>query len=134
MTAQIIYQGNFRTVSIHLESGTEIETDASADNHGNSQRFSPTDLVATALGNCMITTMGIKAEEMNIDLTKTTADVYKKMAADPRRIISIQIVFHFPEGIIVNENQKSVLEMAALTCPVISSLHPEINKDIEFIW
>jgi putative redox protein len=134
MTSQIIYQGHLRTVAIHLESGTEIDSDAAIENHGTGQRFSPTDLVATALGNCMITTMGIKAAELGIDLTETTVDIYKKMANDPRRIGEIQIIFHFPEGVTIGQSERKSLETAALTSPVTISLNPDIDKDVQFIW
>ena len=84
MTSQIIYKGSLRTEATHLQSGTLIETDAPIDNQGKGERFSPTDLLATSLGNCMMTIMGIKARDMNIDLTSTTIDITKIMKAEPR--------------------------------------------------
>lgn len=134
MTSQIIYEGNLRTVATHLQSGTVIETDAPTDNHGKGERFSPSDLVATALGNCMLTIMGIKAREMNVDLTGTTLDITKIMASEPRRIGGVKVLFHFPEGLKTNEKQRTILERAAMTCPVIESLNPDMQKEVEFNW
>jgi putative redox protein len=134
MTSQIIYEGNLRTVATHLQSGTVIETDAPTDNQGKGERFSPTDLVATALGNCMLTIMGIKARDMNVNLEGTKIDITKIMVTDPRRIGEIKVAFHFPESLKSDEKQKSILERAALTCPVFESLHPNLKKSVEFNW
>ena len=134
MTSQIIYEGNLRTVATHLQSGTVIETDAPTDNQGKGERFSPTDLVATALGNCMLTIMGIKARDMGLDLEGTTVDVTKIMASEPRRIGGVKIMFHFTERLKVDEKQRTILERAAMTCPVIESLNKGIEKDINFNW
>lgn len=134
MTSQIIYEGNLRTVATHLQSGTVIETDAPTDNQGKGERFSPTDLVATALGNCMLTIMGIKARDMGLDFEGTTADVTKIMASEPRRIGGVKIMFHFTERLKVDEKQRTILERAAMTCPVIESLNKDIEKDINFNW
>lgn len=134
MTSQIIYEGNLRTVATHLQSGTVIETDAPTDNQGKGERFSPTDLVATSLGNCMLTIMGIKARDMNVDLAGTKIDITKIMVADPRRIGEIKAIFSFPEGLQTDEKQRTILERAALTCPVFESLHPELKKTVEFKW
>jgi uncharacterized OsmC-like protein len=134
MTSQIIYEGNLRTVAKHLQSETMIETDAPLDNQGKGERFSPTDLVATALGNCMLTIMGIKARDMNVSLEGTKVDVTKIMASAPRRIGEIKVVINFPESLKVDEKQRTVLERAAMTCPVFESLHPDLKKDVEFKW
>ncbi len=134
MTSQIIYEGNLRTVATHLQSGTAIETDAPVDNQGKGERFSPTDLVATALGNCMLTIMGIKARDMKIDLEGTTVDITKNMVADPRRIGEIKVVINFPESLQTEEKQRKILEKAAMTCPVFESLHPGLKKDVQFKW
>jgi uncharacterized OsmC-like protein len=134
MTSQITYEGNLRTVATHLQSGTVIETDAPTDNQGKGERFSPTDLVATALGNCMLTIMGIKARDMGVDLAGTKIDVTKIMVSDPRRIGEIKATFSFPENLQVDEKQKSILERSALTCPVFETLHPDLKKSIEFNW
>lgn len=134
MTSQIIYEGNLRTVATHLQSGTVIETDAPTDNQGKGERFSPTDLVATALGNCMLTIMGIKARDMQLDLEGTQIDITKNMVTNPRRIGEIKVVIKFPESLQVDEKQRTIIERAAMTCPVFESLHPELKKDVEFKW
>lgn len=134
MTSQIIYDGNLRTVATHLQSGTVIETDAPTDNQGKGERFSPTDLVATALGNCMLTIMGIKAKDMNVSLDGTKIDITKIMMTDPRRIGEIKVIFNFPGNVKADEKQKTILERAAITCPVFESLHPDLKKSVEFNW
>jgi putative redox protein len=134
MTSQIIYKGELRTVATHLQSGTSIETDAPTDNQGKGERFSPTDLVATALGTCMITTMGIKARNMNIDLTDTKMDVTKIMVSDPRRIGKIIVHVFFPQGLVIDQKQKEILEHTARTCPVERTLHPDTELEMVFNW
>ncbi len=134
MTSQIIYKGNLRTQATHRQSGSIIETDAPIDNHGNGERFSPTDIVATALGSCMLTIMGIKARDLNINLEGTKIDITKIMGTEPRRITGIKVRFQFPDTVIADEKQKVILERAALTCPVAKSIHPDIEQDIEFGW
>ncbi|HSU49916.1 MAG TPA: OsmC family protein [Segetibacter sp.] len=134
MTSQIIYEGNLRTVATHLQSGTVLETDAPTDNQGKGERFSPTDLVATALGNCMLTIMGIKARDMQINLEGTAVDITKNMVANPRRIGEIKVFIKFPESLQTDEKQRAILERAALTCPVFESLHADMKKDVEFKW
>lgn len=134
MTSQIIYQGNLRTAATHLQSGTVIETDAPVDNQGKGERFSPSDLVATALGNCMLTIMGIKARDMNVNLEGTNVEITKVMVSEPRRIGEIKVNFSFPASLQVDEKQRTILERAAMTCPVIESLHPDIKKDVNFNW
>ncbi len=132
MTSKITYLGHLRTSSVHLQSGTEILSDAPVDNHGKGDAFSPTDLVANALGSCILTIMGIKAQDLNIDISGTTAEVTKTMQAEPRRIakIEIKITFDKPQ----EEKTKKILEKAAMTCPVFNSLHPDLEKDIHFNW
>ena len=134
MTSTVVYEGNLRTVATHLASGTEIQTDAPVDNQGKGERFSPSDLVATALGSCMMTIMGIKARDMNIDLAGTRIEVEKIMKADPRRIGGINIHFTFPERLQVDDKQKTILERAAHTCPVAYSIHPDIAMNVVFSW
>lgn len=134
MTSQIIYKGDLRTMATHLQSGTMMETDAPSDNQGKGERFSPTDLVATALATCMITTMGIKANTMQIQLDGTTADVTKIMASDPRRIGKIVVHLFFPKTLQLNEKQKEILERTARTCPVERTLHPDVELDFQFNW
>lgn len=134
MTAKVIYKEKLRTSCEHLKSGTQIETDAPTDNNGNGERFSPTDLVATALSSCMLTLMGIAIQERNINIDGTTCDVEKIMAANPRRISAINIKMTLPVDKKYDDKEKSILEKAALTCPVFVSLHPEMEKNIEFIY
>lgn len=134
MTSQIIYKGQLRTEAKHLQSGTVIETDAPTDNQGKGEKFSPTDLLATSLGNCMLTIMGIKARDMQVDLSNTKIDVAKIMKADPRRVGGIHVEFHFPEGLQLDAKQKAILENAALTCPVAKSIHPDIEMNVKFNW
>ena len=134
MTSQIIYKGNLRTEATHLQSQTLIETDAPVDNHGKGERFSPTDIVATALGSCMLTIMGIKARDMQVNLEGTTIEIKKIMADNPRRIGGIEVLFTFPNSIQADEKQRAVLERAALTCPVAKSIHPDIQVNVQFGW
>ncbi len=134
MTSQIIYKGDLRTVATHLQSGTTMETDAPTDNQGKGERFSPTDLVATALGTCMITTMAIKARTMNINLDGTKLDVTKVMVSDPRRIGKIIVHLYFPGELLLDEKQKEILEKTARTCPVERTLHPDVALDFQFNW
>ncbi len=134
MTSQIIYKGGLRTSAIHLQSNTEIETDAPSDNQGKGERFSPTDLMATALGTCMITTMAIKANSMNIVLDGTRVDVTKIMVSDPRRIGKLVAHIFFPADLNLDSKQKEILERSARTCPVERSLHPDIELDMAFNW
>lgn len=134
MTSQIIYNGDLRTTATHLQSGTSIETDAPTDNQGKGQRFSPTDLVATALASCMLTTMAIKARAMQIELDGTKAAATKIMVSDPRRIGKIIIVIDFPPTLQLDPKQQEVLERTARTCPVERTLHPEVELDFTFNW
>lgn len=134
MTSQIIYKGELRTNATHIQSGTVIETDAPTDNQGKGERFSPTDLVAVALGTCMITTMGIKARTMNIELDGTRLEVTKIMVSDPRRIGKIIVHLFFPTGLTIDDKQKDLLERTARTCPVERTLHPDVELDMQFNW
>lgn len=134
MTSKIIYKGNLRTIATHIASQSVIETDAPVDNQGKGERFSPTDLVATALGSCILTIMGVKARDLNIDMSETTTEIEKIMGTDPRRIIGIKVQINFPKQMIVDEKQKIILERTALHCPVHKSLHPDIKTDIIFNW
>lgn len=134
MTSSVVYEGDLRTVATHLRSGTQIETDAPVDNQGKGERFSPSDLVATALGSCMLTIMGMKARDHNIDLNNVKIGVEKIMKSDPRRIGGINLTFHFPEGFTATEKERLILERAAHTCPVIYSIHPDIIVNVQFNW
>ncbi len=134
MTANIIYKGELRCECTHLQSGTVIETDAPTDNKGKGQRFSPTDSVCVALATCVITTMGIKAADMNIDLKDTKIDVTKHMLADPRRIGKIEVILNFPATLQLDEKDKTILERVGNNCPVTKSLHPDLEMNIEYRW
>nr|WP_294775486.1 OsmC family protein [uncultured Flavobacterium sp.] len=131
-TSKVTYLGDLRTSSIHLQSGSEIISDAPTDNNGKGEAFSPTDTVANGLASCMFTVMGIKAREMGVDFSGSTAEVTKVMAADPRRISEIHVTFDMT--IEVDEKTKTILERTALTCPVHFSLHPDIKREIIFNW
>jgi putative redox protein len=134
MTSTVIYEGDLRTVARHLQSGNEIETDAPVDNQGKGERFSPTDLVATALGACMATVMGIKSRDMQVDLRGMKLSILKIMKPDPRRIAGVNIVFEFPAGLQVDDKQRAILERTAHTCPVMYSIHPDLEVKVEFNW
>lgn len=134
MTSNIVYEGSLRTRATHEQSQTVIETDAPTDNQGKGERFSPTDLVATALGSCMLTIMGIKARDMGIALEGVTIDIQKHMKADPRRIGGVDVTFHFPPHLQLDEKQRTILQNAALTCPVAKSIHPDIEQSVQFNW
>ena len=126
------YLGNLRTEAIHEQSGTRLVCDAPLDNHGKGESFSPTDLVATALGACMLTIMGISAETYGYDIVGTTLETEKIMGTNPRRIVEIKITFNFPKDREFTAQQRRVIEAAARTCPVANSLHPDIKKTLVF--
>ncbi len=130
MTSKVKYLGSLRTESEHLQSGAKMITDAPVDNHGKGEAFSPTDTVANALATCMLTVMGIKAESLEVDMDGATAEVTKTMAADPRRISKIDIDILFPRS--YEEKETKILENTGRTCPVLQSLHPDIEKNISF--
>ena len=132
MTSKVTYLGDLRTSSIHIQSGTEILSDAPVDNNGKGEAVSPTDTVANGLATCMMTIMGIKARDLGIDLKGTTAEVVKIMNAEPRRIGAIEIVFEI-QGT-NDQKSKTILERAGMTCPVFLSLHPDVEKRITFNW
>ena len=132
MISRVKYKGELRTEAVHLKSGKTIITDAPIDNQGKGEAFSPTDLVATALGSCMITIMGIVAEREGIILDGTTAEVEKVMATSPRRIGEVKIKIKFIQEL--NRDQKDKLERAAKSCPVSGSLSENLKETVEFIY
>lgn len=134
MTSTVTYDGNLRTIAKHLRSGSTFETDAPVDNNGKGERFSPTDLVATALGSCALTIMGMRAREMDVDLKGVTIEIEKLMKQDPRRIGGINLTFHFPDSLDLTERQQTILKKAAETCPVFYSIHPDIEVNISYKW
>jgi len=129
---QVEYQGDLHCKATHGPSGAELSTDAPKDNQGRGESFSPTDLVATALGTCMLTIMGIAARTLNIDMTGATAIVEKEMTPPPRRIQRLAVKIHVPHS--PSPADKEKLERAAHTCPVHKSLHPDVQIPIEFRW
>jgi len=132
MTARITYLGNLRTEAEHLQSGNKIITDAPLDNNGKGKAFSPTDLVATALGSCALTIMGIAARNHEIDIVGTEVGIVKKMAAGPRRIDRVEVVITLPaRGYTIKE--RKILEAAAHGCPVGQSIRAGI-EDMSIIW
>jgi putative redox protein len=129
----IRYTGELHCIAVHGPSQTEIATDAPVDNNGKGESFSPTDLVATALGTCMATIMGIAADRNGIDLKGMTIQVSKEMSKDtPRRIVGLPSEVHVP--LPANHPQREMLEKAALGCPVHQSVDPRINKPVQFFW
>ena len=132
MTSKITYLGDLRTSSIHLESGTEILSDAPKDNHGKGEAFSPTDLLANALGSCMVSIMAIKSKDLNIDLIGSTVEVTKIMQSEPRKIAKIEIVMNM--SVSADQKSKTILERSAMTCPVLLSLNPDIEKIVTINW
>ncbi len=134
MTSKIIYKGDLRTEMTHLQSGTIVETDAPVDNHGKGERFSPTDLVATALGSCMLSIMGIASNTHEINIVGTEVEITKIMASNPRRIGEIVVKMIVKGQNEYSDKQKQILEHSALTCPVYLTLSDEVKKTVEFVW
>jgi putative redox protein len=131
-TSKVIYLGELRTHSEHIASGNAIITDAPIDNHGKGQAFSPTDLAATSLASCMITVLGIYAQNNDIDMKGTHAEVTKVMSKDgPRRITGVDVKLVIRTSHSLDDKQKTILERVARTCPVSLSLHPDIKQDIQ---
>lgn len=129
----VSYDGQLRTTATHGPSRNTLITDAPVDNHGRGESFSPTDLVATALGTCMATVMGIYAERHAIDLKGMRVTVKKEMVQAPvRRIGKLSVDIHVP--LPGDHPERAVLERTALTCPVHQSLHPETEKPVVFHW
>ena len=133
MTSNITYNGELRTTATHLQSGEQIITDAPCDNQGRGEAFSPTDLVATALGSCMMTIMGIKARDNGIDMEGAKCEINKIMASAPRRIGKVEVTFTMP-GKKFSEEEKNLLVEAAKGCPVCKSVSKELEVDLKFVW
>ena len=133
VSIQVEYQGDLHCKATHGPSGAELSTDAPKDNQGRGESFSPTDLVATALGSCMLTIMGIAARTQDIDISGATATVEKEMTATPPRSIQrLTVRIHVPHSPSLEDREK--LERAARACPVHKSLHPDVQIPIEFTW
>ena len=131
-TFEIKYKGDLRTTAIHLDSGSEISTDAPKDNHGLGETFSPTDMVCSALASCILTIMAIAVERDDIDIKGTTAVVKKTMGKNPRRISKIDIDLTFPRE--YDQKTKTILERAAYNCPVHHTLSETVEKNISFTY
>ena len=131
ITIETIYEGDLRTRARHIHSGMEQITDAPLDNNGKGQAFSPSDLLAASLGSCMLTIMGIAARTHGFNIDTTRIQILKIMAPSPRRVVEVQIKFLMPE-IKYSMQERKILDLAARTCPVALSLHPDIKQTIEF--
>ena len=132
MTASIKYEGNLRCSALHIQSGTAIETDAPTDNRGRGEKFSPTDLLCVSLATCMLTTMAIKAGDLQVDITNSSADVTKHILSDPRRVGKIEVAVNLPAN--GNERDRKILEKTGDNCPVMKSIHPDIEVVISYKW
>ena len=126
------YLGNKKVCIKHEASGVEIKTAAPLDNNGDGSSFSPTDLFAASLGSCMLTIMGIFADNNNIDLNGSHFELKKEMSTNPRRIGAIPVTFHLPK--LISNSDRIKLERSAMTCPVHHSLHPGIEIEVDFLW
>jgi putative redox protein len=131
-TISTTYIGDLKTEAIHLQSGSKLITDAPTDNHGKGEGFSPTDLLAESLAGCVLTVMALAARSHGINMDNTKCDVSKVMAPNPRRVAEIILDFKFPME--YTDQEKKILELAASTCPVSVSLHPDLKKTINFGW
>lgn len=132
-TATARYEGHLRTEATHTASGTIIQTDAPVDNHGRGEAFSPTDLVGTALGTCILTTMAIVAERHQVDLVGSTFTMEKIMSREaPRRIAQLTVELHLPAAL--SPADRALMERTAHTCPVALSLNPEIRQEVRFVY
>ncbi len=126
------YMGEKHCQALHEPSQSIIETDAPKDNQGRGEKFSPTDLIATSLATCILTTVAIVGEKEGINLKNSTISVEKEMSTDPRRIKSLQTIFNLPRSVPAEFRKK--LEFAAANCPVKKSIHPDINTAIQFLY
>ncbi|MBI5442067.1 MAG: OsmC family protein [Deltaproteobacteria bacterium] len=131
----IVYTGDLHCEATHRPSGKKLVTDAPVDNGGKGEAFSPTDLCATSLGTCLVTTMALVAERHGIELAGTAVHVVKEMVADPRRRIgAFRTTITFPAGLSVSAAERSLLEATARACPVTQSLGPLVEVPMEFRW
>ncbi len=131
-TSKIVYQGGLRTEAEHLKSGQKIITDAPTDNHGKGEAFSPTDLLATALGACMLTVMGIKAQSLGFDLEDASAEIIKVMDDNPRKVGSVGVKISLKQN--CDDKTKKILEGIGLNCPVAKSLSLDLKQNVSFEW
>lgn len=133
LTSTVNYHGELRTTCTHIRSDSSIITDAPVDNHGKGEAFSPTDLLATSLATCMLTTMGIRAMKENIPFSTASAEVTKIMGANPRRVTGVTVTVNL-QGLGFTDEQRKIMEETAINCPVAKSLHPEIRQDVNFVY
>lgn len=131
-TIRTIYQGDLRTRAKHLQSGNELITDAPTDNQGRGEAFSPTDLLATALGSCMLTIIGIAAKTHGFNIDGTEVRITKIMASNPRRVAEVVVEFFFPKTQSYSKKERILIEKAALECPVAKSVHPDLKQTVSF--
>ena len=130
---EIEHTGELHSEAVHIQSGTRLQTDAPLDNGGRGESFSPTDLVATALGTCMTTTMDLYAKRNGVDIDGTKAVVVKHMTSQPvRRIGRLEVIVTVP--LPANHPQRATLEKVALNCPVLRSLNPDLEISASFSW
>ncbi len=131
-TSKIIYSGELRTNAVHISSSNSIVTDAPLDNYGRGEAFSPTDLAATSLASCMLTVLGIYAQNNGINMIDSNAEVTKLMSTEgPRKILGIDVDLEIVTKEILDDKQKTILERVARTCPVSLSLHPDLKQNIQ---
>lgn len=129
-TLKTIYKGNLRTEITHLQSGAKVITDAPTDNNGKGEAISPTDMLAAALGSCMLTIMGMAANNHGFDIDGTEVEITKVMGTEPRRVVEIQVIFNFPRD--YDDRTKRFIENAVKSCPAEHSLHPDIKRVITY--
>lgn len=132
-TVKTTYLGGLRTESTHLQSGTKILTDAPVDNHGKGEAFSPTDLLATAYGCCVLTIMGIAAQTHGFTVEGAQIETTKVMGVNPRRVVELITTITLPHNQ-YSPKERKILELTAKECPVFNSLHPELKKSITFVY
>lgn len=130
-TVRTKYIGELRTEAMHVRSGNKIITDAPVDNQGRGEYFSPTDLLATALGSCMLTIMGISARTHGFDIDGTDVKITKIMGTNPRRVVEVVVELTFPHNN-YSLKERKLLELAAKECPVANSLHPDLKQNVVF--
>ena len=133
MTSTVEYTNDLRTVCLHVHSGTQIITDAPLDNHGKGEAFSPTDLTATSLAACILTTVAIAGQTHGYVIDGAKAEVTKHMASDPRRISAIDVIITMPNRP-YTDKEKTLIERIGNNCPVQKSLHPDIKQNITYLW
>lgn len=131
-TVRTAYLGDLRTEATHVQSGEKIITDAPLDNQGKGEYFSPTDMLATALGSCMLTIMGIAARTHGFNIDGTTVKITKVMGTNPRRVVEVVVELTFPHS--YTDKEKRIIELSAKECPVANSLHPDLKQSVSFIY